>query len=60
MRREASNTFHVDRLIERMWQVRDRLQSDSENPELWQQWIFIRRVLARAIDHLPQQRPGLR
>lgn len=58
MKRHHSNTFHVDRLIERMWEIRDRLQRDENNQDLWQQWIFVRQVLSTAISRIPSQRPG--
>lgn len=60
MKRTHSNTFHVDRLIERMWEIRDRLQKDENNQDLWQQWIFVRQVLSSAISRIPSQRPGSR
>jgi hypothetical protein len=47
----------VDRMIERMWEVRDRLVADETNEQLWQQWAFIRRVIARAINRMPTRRP---
>ena len=56
MKGRASNTYHVDRLIDRMWEVRDRLKANFDDGALWQQWIFIRRVLARAIGTRPPSR----
>ena len=44
-----SNHYVLDNLIERMWAIRDRLQSDPQNRALEQQWIFIRRVVARSL-----------
>ena len=60
MKGRASNTYHVDRLIDRMWEVRDRLKANFDDGALWQQWIFIRRVLARAIAQAPGTRPPSR
>lgn len=50
-----SNSYHIDRLIERMWEVRARLQNDPGNSSLQNQWTFIRRVLARVVDRMPCQ-----
>lgn len=60
MKRNHSNTFHVDRLIERMWEIRDKLQKDENNQDLWQQWIFVRQVLSTAVSRIPSKRPGSR
>lgn len=51
----ASNTYHLDRLIERMWAIRARLQSDPSNVSLRNQCLFIRRVVARLVDRMPCQ-----
>jgi hypothetical protein len=44
-----SNHFVLDNLVARMWEIRDRLREDPQNRRLEQQWIFIRRVVARSL-----------
>ena len=45
----GSNHFVLDNLIERMWVIRDNLAADPKNRSLEQQWIFVRRVVARSL-----------
>jgi len=47
--KSTSNTVCLDRLISRMWEIRDKLNADPGNPSLQQQWEFIRRVVAKAV-----------
>lgn len=47
--KQASNHFVLDNLIERMWGIREKLAADPKNRSLEQQWIFVRRVVARAL-----------
>lgn len=42
-----SDRFLLDNLIGRMREIGARLREDPENRALEQQWIFIRRVIAR-------------
>ena len=49
----TSNHYVLDNLVERMWEIRDRLASDPGNRALEQQWIFIRRVVARSLVQKP-------
>ena len=46
---KTSNHYVLDNLIERMWQIRDRLATAPQDRQLEQQWIFIRRVVARSL-----------
>ena len=47
--KSSSNHLVLDNLIGRMWEIRDKLASDPKNRSLEQQWIFIRRVVARSL-----------
>lgn len=46
---QGSNHFVLDNLIERMWEIREKLAADPKNRSLEQQWIFVRRVVARSL-----------
>jgi hypothetical protein len=45
----TSNHFVLDNLIERMWEIRKRHLANPQDRSLEQQWIFIKRVAARAL-----------
>lgn len=49
----TSNTFALDNVIRRMWELRDRMRAGEDTPELWQQWVFVRRVVAHAVSRKP-------
>lgn len=49
----TSNHYVLDNLVERMWDIRDKLAADPGNRALEQQWIFIRRVVARSLVQKP-------
>ena len=48
-----SNHYVLDNLVERMWDIRDKLAAEPGNRSLEQQWIFIRRVVARSLVQKP-------
>lgn len=49
MMKPTSNHYVLDNLIERMWEIRNKLQSNPQDRSLEQQWMFIRRVVARSL-----------
>ena len=54
----ASDHYVLDNLIERMWDIRDRLAASPKDHSLEQQWMFIRRVVARSLVHHRQSSAG--
>lgn len=53
----TSNSFALDAVIRRMWQLRDRMKGGEDTPELWQQWAFVRRVIAHSVNRKPAPPP---
>lgn len=47
--KQSSNHYVLTNLIERMWELRDRLSKNPGDRGLEQQWIFVRRVVARSL-----------
>lgn len=45
----TSNHFVLQNLVQRMWDIRNRLLASPNDRALEQQWIFIRRVVARSL-----------
>ena len=45
-------------LVERMYEVRDALVSNPSDAQLREQWIWIRRMLARSQCPIPAERPA--
>ena len=43
------DTYHLDRVISRMWRVHDRVRQDENNRALWNEYIFIRRVVGHVL-----------
>lgn len=45
----TSNHYVLTNLIERMWEIRELLAKNPGDRRLEQQWIFVRRVVARSL-----------